>query len=321
MAHYSSDSHLWTDQQFLKCDRLQRLIVLYIMHGPGRSNVPGLCEDNAVTIADRLEEKVDVVRDALQRMCDDGVLEMEEEMRLLRCPLATRMDPYRGSKTMRGWHKNWVHMVESKIKYAHIVQLMEKVDRSKEAEVTAWNETFGAEENRRHRLTATEPAQQNLLPEEQQGRQKPQLARQAERLKAAGPLPGRDGAEHMDEAEYVQRFAADLVDAGITSEMGATATMIAPAMGAFIKKKKGELKRAVEWDPIALIYVEKQITIEGLNKLDTRGHTHEDHRPSGGAARRTSRPRDRGAAEENKPGQWSEVIRRKTAATIAAANS
>ena len=155
----------------------------------------------------------------------------------------------------------------------------------------------------------------------EQGRQKPQLARQTERIKEAGPLPGRDGDEHMDEAEYVQRFAADLVEAGITSEMGASATMIAPAMSAFIKKTKGESKRAVDWDPIALIYVEKQIAIEGLNNLDTRGHTHEENRPSGGAARRTSRPRDRGAAEDNSAGQWSEALRRKTAATTAAANT
>lgn len=304
---------------------MQRLIVLYIMHGPGRSNVPGLCEDSAVTIADRLEETADDVRDALKRMCDDAaLLQMDEENRLLRCPLATRMDPYRGSKTMRGWHKNWVHMVESPIKYAHIVQLREKVDRTKETEVTAWNETFGAEEDGRYHLTAAEPAQQNLLPKDQRGRpkKKPPSAkvrpRQVAVLEAAPDLPSREGVEHMDNNEYVERYAADLVTAGIVREMGAGAEMFASAMHALLEKTAGH-KRAAEWDQTALNYVETQVFIEAKNKK--RGHTHEDHRSGNGAARRTSRPRDRGAAEDDNPGQWSEVVRRKTAATAAAADT
>ncbi len=331
MAHYSSDSHLWSDRHFLRCDRLQRLIVLYIMHGPGRSNVPGLCEDSAVTIADRLQEKVDDVRDALTRMCDDAeLLQMDEENRLLRCPLATRMDPFRGSNAIRGWHKNWAHMVDSKIKYAHIVQLGEKVDRTRAAEVAAWDETFGAEKGGRYRLSAQEPAQQSLLPKDQRGRQKkksPKANSQARHAAALEELalPGRDSSEQMDSNEYSDRYAADLLAAGTVGEMGANAEMFATALHAMTEKRKGD-KRASDWDKMALTFVEKQVDIEVERQVfieaknKKRGHTHENHRPSDGETRRTSRTRDRGATEEDSA-HWGEVFRRKAAATAAAADT
>jgi len=330
VAHYSSDSQLWYDEHFLHLVDLERQLVLYFMHGPGRSNVPGITEDTAVVIADRLRRSVDDIKAALTRMCEDPeVLQMDEARRIMRCPLAARMDPHRGSKSIRGWHKNWCHLPEAKLKYTHIESLVSKVDAANADQVAVWNETFGAEDGGKHAVGALTPAQLRIpgaelaptKPKRGKGKHQP---RNQEVVKPVQELPGRSGIVHMDSPEYVDEYSADLLRCGVVHAMEADADIFARAMHALKTRAPGR-KRVADWDATAANYIQSELFILGLRakesgdsdgngngngKKNTRG-THESNRGGGSATRRTSRTRERGAAQDDQQGQWSEVLRQK----------
>jgi hypothetical protein len=297
------------------------VILLYLMHGPGRCNVPGICEDSAVNLADRLGEPVEEVRAALTRMSEDPfVLQVDTEQRVLRCPLAARMDPYRGAKTLRGWHKNWSHLPNSPLKYDHIESLKEKLDAANPEQVRVWNATFGAEDGRRFAVDAPEPVQQSFDDLSQPGEPPRPGARHQPRhhdlvAESEEHLPGRESVEHIGAQEYVDKYAADLLTAGTARSLGANADAFAQAMKQMIKKCPAQ-KRAAEWDYTACNYIETEVFIQ------TQGHTRNANNRSGrGGTGRASKPRDRSDQAHHSEGGWGAVVREKAARTAAAVDT
>lgn len=320
MAHYSSDSQLWYDESFLALGRLERQLVLYMMHGPGRSNVPGIIEDSPVNIADRLREDVEEIRAALKAMTKDPhVLRWDPQKRLLSSPLAARMDPYRGSKNIRGWHKNWAHLPDGELKYTHIETLKEKVDLANEEQVRIWNETFGAERPA-HAVAGREPAQLRLIHDASKSAPTRGGAKhQPRNQETVKGLPNREDVVHVTADEYVERYAGDLITHGQVHALGADLDIFEEAMADMIRKAPGH-KRACEWDTTAANYIETALLIRRMRNKQggptttkkTRGHN-EDNRGGGTGTRRASKPRNRGAAANDQAGQWSARLSEKAA--------
>ncbi len=308
MAHYSSNSQLWYEDAFLALGRLERQLVLYMMHGPARSNVPGIIEDSPVNIADRLREDVDDVRAALEAMAQNPEVLRWDRKRVLSSPLVARMDPHCGSRNIRGWHKNWAHLPDVELKYQHIEVLKGKVDLSNEEQVRVWNDTFGAERPA-HAVAGHEPAQLRLIhdaeapPKPSRGGAK-QAPRHQETVKG---LPNRDDVKHIGADEYIKSHAGDLITHGQVRALGADLDMFQAAMDAMARKAPGH-KRPAEWDATAANYIETEIFKRRMNGTSTRGHHHEDNRGGGGSPRRAAQPRNRGAAADDQSGQWAEVL-------------
>lgn len=315
MASYQSTTHFWEDKHFLDSTILQRLLVVYVMHGPTRTNVPGLCGDSVVTLADRLVLDPSEVRAALADCRHPDVLQYDEQRRLLRSVIAARADTHKGSRNLAGWYKNWQHLPLSDLKYDHIATLREKVDVQNADQVAVWNNTFGLERAGKYRMGAEAPRQPALpgVVDTKNGR--PYTRRQRKRVENAA-LPGRDSVEFIGLEDYEGRHVLDLLRGGQIAELGGDADTLAAALLAMHEKVASESKRISGWDETALNFVDTQLFIE--DKKKKREGAHEADRTSGSGSGRAAKPAKRRAKEAPGGGKWGARVREQAAPAVAA---
>lgn len=308
-AHYSSDSALFYEPVYLDCTVLERNVLHYVMHGPGRSNLPGISLDSVQSLADRLRVPSRELSDALDRMCTDPkLLRIDRDRHLLASALACRLDPYRGIKCLTGWYKNWCHFPESPLKVDHIEHLVPKVDKTKIAQVDLWNRTFGAVERGRFRLAANPDPQQELP--------MPPTARvPREEESGETTLPHRSGIDRMYAKQYVELYAPDLLAQGVVQAMGASAEIFQSAMVALENRAPGH-KTAREWDITACNFIDTELFIH--RRGGPRNAT------PGTSRKRSARPAraaNGAAPAHDREGSWGQVVRRKAARTAAPADT
>ena len=141
---YPIEPLLWEDEKFVKLGRLGKLLWLYLLTGRCRSRLPGLIATEVYIVARRLREPLDEVESELTKLIDQGMVEIDEPLQLLRVKNAPR---YAGTcpnpNILRSWYRIWKELPKSALKFEHLESLHTHcVSQAHEVVRAEWGRTF-----------------------------------------------------------------------------------------------------------------------------------------------------------------------------------
>jgi hypothetical protein len=141
---YPIEPLLWDDEKFVGRSRLGKLLWLYLLTGRCRSRLPGLIATEVFIVARRLREPQAEVELEMSRLIEDGMVELDEPLQLIRVKNAPR---YAGicpnPNILRSWYRIWKELPKSRLKYEHLGILHQHCVAGAHEQVRAeWGRSF-----------------------------------------------------------------------------------------------------------------------------------------------------------------------------------
>lgn len=137
----SIDPRMWDDERFVALSDLEQNLWTFLLAGPLTvGGVPGLIVGGPASFAEGMRRDAGKVRAALAKLVAVGLVEHDEERRLVRIGNAPKYKPPGNANVVRGWFRRWRLLPESPLKYQH-VEALEKVCAKYQ---DAWADSFGS---------------------------------------------------------------------------------------------------------------------------------------------------------------------------------
>lgn len=165
MIYRKAAPSMWDDDLIVDADDLTRTVWFLLLTGPQVTNLPGLMQATATSIADVLRREPSDIRRVLQWLAKSGRIELDERRRMIRVINAPRYNEPENTNVLKGWFNTWRRLPDSSLKYSHIASLRESVDTTiahtepekRGAWTRVWDATFGTVSEQSRKSFGTVP--------------------------------------------------------------------------------------------------------------------------------------------------------------------
>lgn len=124
-----------------------KLVLLTIVGGPCMSGCPGLVVADSYVLESLVGLGLPTITDALAELVQVGVVEVDEDHRLMRMPWLPRMRTTASNSTLEGWFNVWRELPDCPMRTEHIASLREGLEftpKNTTAMNASWSATFGS---------------------------------------------------------------------------------------------------------------------------------------------------------------------------------
>lgn len=143
MSYRKIEPRMWDDERFSALAPEAKLTWLCVLTGPHTTALPGLSVCGVASLAEAIRYGIDTVSKALNDLEAQGLVRVNQAVRVLRVPNAPKYNPCANAKVLKGWLALWKNIPDCAEKFQHIESLKASLDFSQAWSSAAWEQTFG----------------------------------------------------------------------------------------------------------------------------------------------------------------------------------